>query len=156
MLHDRGSAFAEWDFLRGVREGWIPPIPKDRTIASEDLYGSCYDIYNRTPNEYDAIVEEYPDPRTLDWTKYQGWDINDDFVLQDDHNLPASVREFYTRRGNRNQESGSPSLGQIVRWLETNLGRGLVVVLIGALLFCIRKRCHNWKRRDSQGYQEVK
>lgn len=78
----RGGAFAEWDFLRGISEGWMPKLP-DPTVASEDLYGSCYSIYNRTMDDYNLIVDEFPDPRTLDWTQYQGWDATDDFVNSD-------------------------------------------------------------------------
>ena len=40
---ERGGAFAEWDFLRGISEGWIPPIPAPH-VASAELHGSCYDI----------------------------------------------------------------------------------------------------------------
>ncbi|KAG7345179.1 cellulase glycosyl hydrolase family 5 protein [Nitzschia inconspicua] len=80
-----GGAFAEWDFLRGVEEKWMPPIPHP-TIPSQDVYGSCLDIYNRTNDDY-AIVEEFPDPRTLDWNQWQGWGANDDFVMSDP-NIP--------------------------------------------------------------------
>jgi hypothetical protein len=78
----RGGAFIEWDFLRGVKEGWIPHLP-DPTVSSESLYGTCIDIYNRTSDDYNLIVDEYPDPRTLDWNQWQGWDADDDFVMQD-------------------------------------------------------------------------
>jgi len=60
----------------------MPPIPEPN-VPSEDLYGSCLDIYNRTDDEYNLIVNEYPDPRTLDWSQWQGWDANDDFVMSD-------------------------------------------------------------------------
>eukprot|EP00536_Pseudo-nitzschia_multiseries_P009323 jgi/Psemu1/200378/e_gw1.257.64.1 len=81
-----GGAFAEWDFLRGLSEGWMPPIPEP-TVSSESLYGTCLDIYNRTDDSY-SIVHEYPDPRTLDWNQWQGWSANDDFVMSDP-NIPA-------------------------------------------------------------------
>jgi hypothetical protein len=58
----------------------MPKIP-DPAVASEDLYGSCPDLYNRTDGDYNLIVDEYPDPRTLDWMQYQGWGATDDFVL---------------------------------------------------------------------------
>lgn len=60
----------------------MPKLP-DPTMASEDLYGTCLDIYNQTNNDWDLVVEEYPDPRDLDWTKSQGWEATDDFVLSD-------------------------------------------------------------------------
>ena len=71
MIHfRRGGAFLEWDFLRGISDGWMPLLPKP-DVASEDLYGSCLDIYNRTDDEYDLVVEEYPDPKDLDWNQWQ-------------------------------------------------------------------------------------
>ncbi|VEU34579.1 unnamed protein product [Pseudo-nitzschia multistriata] len=81
-----GGAFAEWDFLRGLSEGWMPSIPEP-TVSSESLYGRCEDIYNRTDDSY-SIVNEYPDPRTLDWNQWQGWSANDDFVMSDP-NIPV-------------------------------------------------------------------
>jgi hypothetical protein len=60
----------------------MPQLP-DSTIASEDLYGTCLDIYNETDDDYSSIIDEYPDPRDLDWNKYQGWEATDDFVLSD-------------------------------------------------------------------------
>ncbi len=64
----------------------MPPIPAPN-ISSESLYGDCYEIYNRTDDSY-SIVDEYPDPRTLDWKQWQGWTNNDDFVLSDP-NIPV-------------------------------------------------------------------
>ena len=78
----RNGAYAEWDFLRGIEEGWMPKLP-DPTVASEDVYGTCLDIYNKTSDDYKAIVDEFPDPRDLDWRKSQGWVATDDFVLSD-------------------------------------------------------------------------
>jgi hypothetical protein len=133
----RGGAFAEWDFLRGVREGWMPKIP-DPTVASEDLYGSCLSIYNRTSDDYAAIVEEYPDPRTLDFLKYQGWAATDDFVLSDPNipNFPWRERQDHT-------------------WVFFHLILPALIVLSG-LVFTFRKQlvC---KRRDRRvGYEELK
>lgn len=68
--------------MRGIEEGWMPKLA-DPTVASTDLYGSCLDIYNQTDDDYSSIIDEYPDPRDLDWKKYQGWDATDDFVLSD-------------------------------------------------------------------------
>jgi hypothetical protein len=47
------------------------------------VYGTCREIYNRTSDDYNLIVNEYPDPRTLDWNQWQGWDASDDFVMED-------------------------------------------------------------------------
>jgi len=70
----------------------MPPVPP-RSVSSESVYGTCLDIYNRTDDSY-SIVEEYPDPRTLDWNQWQGWASNDDFVVSDP-NVPAGVRHRY-------------------------------------------------------------
>lgn len=74
-----GGAFAEWDFLRGVREGWIPTIPHPNN-TSESVYGSCHDIADKTKDD-DSIVHEFPNPLHLDDTIWMGLDITDDFVV---------------------------------------------------------------------------
>ena len=72
----------------------MPPIP-DPKVSSESLYGTCLDIYNKTDDSY-SIIEEYPDPRTLDWNQWQGWSANDDFV-KSDPNIPADHGRHYIR-----------------------------------------------------------
>jgi hypothetical protein len=114
----------------------MPKLP-DPTVASEDLYGSCLDIYNRTSDDYTAIVEEYPDPRTLDWKQYQGWDATDDFVLSD-----PNIPNFRWR------ERQDPT------WLFFHLILPALIVLSG-LVFTFRKQLV-WKRRDRVGYEELK
>ena len=129
----RGGAFAEWDFLRGLREGWIPPIPEPH-VSSESLYGSCYDIYNKTDDSY-SIVDEYPDPRTLDWNQWQGWTSNDDFVMSDP-NIPVIDRN-----------SGRKWYNQA--WF--------VPLCVGMTSLWILNRVRwSWKRRDRLGYIELK
>ena len=72
----RGGAFAEWDFLRGVREKWIPELPS-RNVSSEDMYGTCEDVLRRTEDD-ESIVQEYPDPKTTE--TWIGPPLDDDFV----------------------------------------------------------------------------
>jgi hypothetical protein len=74
----RGGAFAEWDYLRGQKEGWIPKIPSP-TTSSVDIHGTCYDIIFRTSDDA-SIVHEFPDPKSLDLANWQGFSINDDVV----------------------------------------------------------------------------
>lgn len=138
----RGGAFAEWDLLRGFREGWVPsPLPKP-SDAAQNHFGSCYDIYNKTSDDYDAIIEEYPDPRTLDWTKYQGWDATDDFVMSDP-NIPdfdwANSLEDTTQRP------------WYLQWFIP-----LMIVLAGILFTVRRKLPACGKRRERAAYQEIK
>jgi len=79
-----GGAFAEWDFLRGVEEGWIPPFPSP-SESSYDRFGSCESIIFRTVDDM-TIVNEFPDPTTIkkDW---QSVDPNDDVVLSHGQSL---------------------------------------------------------------------
>ena len=130
---DRGGAFAEWDFLRGIEEGWMPPIP-DPITASEDLYGSCYEIYNRTNDDYNLIVDEFPDPRTLDWNQWQGWDATDDFVMSD----PSIPRNVF--------HNPQP---WYAHWIMI-----VFIVLLGSLV-SFQQRRRRAKQRDL-GYEELK
>jgi len=74
-----GGAFAEWDFLRGIKEGWIPPIPP-KNVSSLSLYGTCYDIIFETKDN-SSIVHEFPDPSSLNPNNWQGFPIDDDVVV---------------------------------------------------------------------------
>lgn len=56
-----GGAFAEWNFLRGLEEGWIPKIP-DPYTASIDVHGSCRDILAVVTKDM-SIVHQDPPPR---------------------------------------------------------------------------------------------
>ena len=78
-LKMEGGAFAEWDFLRGIREGWIPKIPAPG-VDSQELYGSCHDIADRTKDDM-SIIHEFPDPSTLPANNWQGVEIDDDYVV---------------------------------------------------------------------------
>jgi len=111
-----GGAFAEWDFLRGLQEGWMPPIPEPH-VSSESVYGNCYEIYNQTDDSY-SIVDEYPDPRTLDWRQWQGWTNNDDFVMSDP-NIPVVDRQSeLSRNGWYHQPWVVPlCVGMTVLWI---------------------------------------
>lgn len=54
-----GGAFAEWDFLRGVDEGWMPVLPNQTTTSITSLYGTCTDILEGVTND-SSIVHPYP------------------------------------------------------------------------------------------------
>lgn len=110
----------------------MPHIQKPN-VASEDLYGSCYEIYNRTNDDYTLVVNEFPDPRTLDWSQWQGWDANDDFVMSDP-NIPD------THYG--------PPQPWYIRWL--------VPILLAALCVVVLRRWQTRRQREGQGYTELK
>jgi len=109
----------------------MPPIPEPN-VSSESLYGSCLQIYNKTDDSY-SIVDEYPDPRTLDWNQWQGWSNNDDFVMSDP-NIPLI-------------DHSTKKLRHTQRWLA--------LIVVGISLW-ILKRLRSCKRRDRLGYIEVK
>ena len=44
--------------MRGIKEGWFPKIAPPE-LPSEDLYGTCDEIINRTTESYD-VVHFYP------------------------------------------------------------------------------------------------
>ena len=52
-----GGSYAEWDVLRGIREGLIPAIPPTN-VASIDLFGTCYDLIWRTDDNR-TVRDEY-------------------------------------------------------------------------------------------------
>jgi len=72
-----GGAFAEWDFMRGIREEWIPMIPEP-TVSSESQYGTCEEILSNTEDDI-SIVHPFPAHDEPD--NWQGVEINDDLVL---------------------------------------------------------------------------
>lgn len=75
----QGGALAEWDYLRGIHEGWMPKLlPPDVTSVVE--YGTCYDIMFQTKDDM-SIVHEFPGPESLDTSNWQGRPIDDDVVV---------------------------------------------------------------------------
>jgi len=77
-LKMEGGAFAEWDFSRGVKEGWIPKIPDNQT-NSASLFGSCHEIAAKT-DDNESIVEQFPGPKSKIKTRI-GPAIDDDYVV---------------------------------------------------------------------------
>lgn len=76
-----GGAFAEWDFLRGIREGWIPKLPSKQN-SSQAVFGTCQEIIFRTDDDMD-IIHEYP-PREED---PPAWQLDDDVVISHGESL---------------------------------------------------------------------
>jgi hypothetical protein len=77
-LKMEGGAFAEWDFSRGVNEGWITKLPAE-DVSSERLYGTCHEIAEDTIDDM-SIVHQSPDPADKRDT-YEGPPIDDDYVV---------------------------------------------------------------------------
>ena len=78
-MKTEGGAFAEWDFLRGVKEGWIPTIP-DTSESSESVFGTCREIAQKTKDDV-SIINEFPDPKHLDDSIWIGRELDDDYVV---------------------------------------------------------------------------
>ena len=76
-LKTEGGAFAEWDYMRGITEGWIPKMISNVT-ASTSVYGSCDSIVADTKDSM-SIVKPFPDPKETE--SGLGTPIDDDFVL---------------------------------------------------------------------------
>lgn len=55
------AAFAEWDFLRGIQDGWFPTPLQAPNASSSSVYGDCYDILFQTADNR-SIVHEFPAP----------------------------------------------------------------------------------------------
>lgn len=111
----------------------MPPIPEPH-ISSESVYGSCLDIYNKTDDSY-SIVDEYPDPRTLDWKKWQGWTNNDDFVMSDP-NIPIIDHDI--------QQNNIFNMKHIA------------MLCAAITIYWILKRLQSSKKRERLGYTEIK
>ena len=73
-----GGVFAEWDFLRGIDEGWIPKVLPH--ALAEDRFGSCDSIITRTKDDY-SVVHEFPDPKDLPPEVVQDRYFDDDVVM---------------------------------------------------------------------------
>lgn len=140
-----GGAFAEWDFMRGLKEGWIPsPLPGENT-ASVDVYGSCYDIIFRT-NDSMAIIDIFPDPKDIDdANNWQGTAIDDDVVLTHGQSL-------IKQNGNNDDDNQyllppvdqTPSSGGLRHWLMSSTSTLVAISLLVCLVLIAMFR---WQRR---------
>jgi hypothetical protein len=101
-LKMEGGAFAEWDFLRGVKEGWIPTLPSP-SKSSEDLYGTCRNIADRTTDDM-SIVHEFPIAKDVlpENNNWQAVSIDDDYVVSHADTIAA-------KKGSSSTSSSSSS-----------------------------------------------
>lgn len=147
-----GGAFAEWDFGRGLREGWIPPIPPPN-VASVDLYGSCYDIVLQT-NDSSAILHEFPDPNSLDTHNWQGFPIDDDVVVSHGQNLVKDADgDWYNPSSVTISDDKVQEIVQekpATKYLNKNSAWLLLLLVVGAA-FLLKKR----SKKSREGYTEI-
>jgi len=121
-----GGAFAEWDYLRGVKEGWIPKLPSP-DVASVTQFGTCYDIMNRTSDSM-SIIHEFPNALD-DSDNWQGTALDDDVVVSHGESVlnPAEWRR-------RNDLINSDNMGW---WIA-----GLVMAVV-AIVVSVYRRCRS-------------
>ena len=91
-LKTEGGAFAEWDYTRGITEGWIPKMPSNDT-ASDSLFGSCDSIVAKTKDSMN-IVKPFPDTTK----QSSGTAIDDDYVTSRGKNKLKSISSTSSTR----------------------------------------------------------
>ena len=91
-LKTEGGAFAEWNFLRGIKEKWIPTLPKP-SETSVSNYGTCHEIAERTIDDK-SIVDEFPNPDKVDkGSLWLGDVIDDDYVVSHADSMTLSNKK---------------------------------------------------------------
>lgn len=94
-----GGEFAEWDFLRGIRDGWVPELPAP-TTPSQDVFGNCHDILAQTKDDM-SVMEEYP---YYDEANANGYPPNDDVILSHGSNMVKDHNGNWYIKGEYNNE----------------------------------------------------
>jgi glucan 1,3-beta-glucosidase len=102
-LKTEGGAFAEWDFLRGLREEWIPKFPARQT-SSESVFGTCQQIAQRTEDDT-SIVHPFPNPDERD--TWIGPPIDDDYVISHAGSATATDHDGGSAPENKGGGSGT-------------------------------------------------
>jgi glucan 1,3-beta-glucosidase len=72
-----GGVFAEWDFIRGMEQGYLPKLVTSDT-ASADVYGTCHDITSRVMHQnynYTDVVHPFPWMDEPYWRENVPWTI---------------------------------------------------------------------------------
>jgi glucan 1,3-beta-glucosidase len=153
-----GGAFAEWDFMRGLREGWIPsPLPGP-DMASVDVYGTCYDIIFRT-NDSMSIIDEFPNPADIDDSNnWQGMVIDDDVVVSHGQSLIKQNgpnndddHQFLLPPVDQNKPSGGFGFH---RWSSTNTLLTVLLLSLG-LIVLVRWQRRLRRKRDHHQYEPI-
>ena len=64
-----GGAFAEWDFLQGLDEGWMPTIVDPHNMSAS-VYGTCDQLLDNAANDT-SVIHPYP------WIDVPYWTTDD-------------------------------------------------------------------------------
>eukprot|EP00978_Attheya_sp_CCMP212_P019971 scaffold56720_cov56-Attheya_sp.AAC.3 len=135
MCWYRGGVFGEWNFLKGLEEGWIPPIPPPH-VPSVDLYGSCYDIIFRTDDSM-SIVDTVP--AHIGKNDWPGEPIDDDVVVSHGQSL------LY------------PEDWRVRSWATTrSVNNTIASLVVVALLCAITMARYRRQQQKRSGYSELK
>jgi glucan 1,3-beta-glucosidase len=137
-----GGAFLEWDFLRAVRNGWIPSLPKESYTSTRQLYGTCYDILFQTDDEHpEQVIHPFPDPETV---PFQPWSatVDDDIVLSHGQTLRMPDGKYRQRQDDLNDEANAANNHHIPIW-----ARGILYALVAVVLFQFVKKKQSALRR---------
>jgi len=147
-LKMEGGAFAEWDFSRGLAEGWIPSIPPPH-VASTDLYGTCEDIIFKVTDDSMDIVHEFPDPKTLDLNNnWQGVAIDDDLVVSHGQSL----------FNNNNDDDGTDDEVTVIAPNNSNSSSshgGIVFPLLVVCFFAFAVKQVFFRKKDRTQYTSL-
>ncbi|CAJ1967049.1 unnamed protein product [Cylindrotheca closterium] len=87
-LKTEGGAFLEWNFLYGIKQGWIQNLPP-RERSAESMYGSCESIATKTSDDT-SIVHEFPDPNQKSVELWLGDEFDDDYVISHAASIDAN------------------------------------------------------------------
>ena len=131
-----GGAFAEWDYLRGVKQGWIPTLKSDESALK--AFGTCESIIFKTDDSYE-IVNEFPPPDTVapDW---QAVAADADVVVSHGVSLLAGRNKGPKGLGDGKLEAGFVGLALL-------LGLGMLIA---------RKCCTSYNSKvGKKGYEPI-
>ena len=132
-----GGVFAEWDFLRGIKEGWLPKIPPRNVSSEEAFQTTCHNLIFQTDDNMD-VVKEYPDPHHLPPNTWFGDDIDDDVVISHGDSLINGKKTDSTQPSEFNGEASH-------HW----------TFIFVALAFCGLAYVYLKRRGDRKGYTQV-
>ena len=149
-----GGAFAEWDYIRGVQEGWIPSIPSPN-ISSEAVYGTCYDILFDTPDDTINVIHTFPDPATLPASNWQGVLIDDDVVVTHGESLLKADGTHHKQRSEVKEKHLSKTSHSPIHWMSQHVVVTSIVVSIVLMILITFFRKHVLHRQKKAKYTAV-
>lgn len=138
------AAFAEWDFLRGIEEGWFPTPLQSANTSSASAFGTCYDIMFETADNV-SIVHEYPAPEDAVVSEHETI-VDDDIVVSHGKSLfdPSlqhhnhQIHEQQLKDQQKQQQNNSHS----------RLDLPYVVVFVALVGIIARYARRTWSRRS--------